>query len=149
MNNQIIIDMIKTLAKHLTGRERADLYDALDVTPRYDLEEHVEIVDESSCFRVFGSIDGDESDIHDEMVNFLNNEGYDVINWDDATDVSLAAAMFDRCIDGYYVFEHTEDGFHLAEMARMLRECEYMATAPMYDRLQEAGIYIEDRTSDE
>lgn len=142
MNNQIIIDMIKTLASHLTGRERADLYDQLDVTPRYDLEEHVEIVDEAACYRVFGSIDADEADIHNEMISYLNNEGYDVINWDDATDVSLAAGMLDRCIDGYYVFMHEEDGSHLAEMARMLQECSVMAL-PMTEH------YLEDPTGSE
>lgn len=116
MNNQLIIDMMKTLASHL----------------------------DAPYFRVFGSIDADEQDIHNEMISYLNNEGYAVINWDDPNDVVIAASTLDRSIDNYYVFEHQEDGGHLDDMARMLRECDYMHNAPMYDRLQAFGLSPDD-----
>ncbi len=139
--NHLIIDMIKTLISHLTRRERSELYDQLEVTSRYDLPENVEIVRSSNNYRVFGAIDDDEQDIHREMSEYLNNEGYDVIDWDNADDVIRVAAILEKDIDGYYVFTHQEDAGHLDEMARMLRESAYMHTSPMYNRLQSAGIY--------
>ena len=91
--------------------------------------------------RTFGSIDADEQDIQNEMISYLNNEGYEVIDWDNADEVIRVAAILEKDIDGYYVFTHQEDAGHLDEMARMLRESAYMHTSPMYNRLQSAGIY--------
>lgn len=144
MNNQIIIDMIKTLLSHLTVNERQDLYEALEVISRYDIEAQVENVQNSGTFRVFGAIDADESDIIEEMRLHLESECFDVIDWEDAHDVAKVASTLDRSIDNYYVFEHQEDGGHLREMARMLAECDYLVDAPMYDRLQAANLSPDD-----
>ena len=104
--NHLIIDIIKTLITHLTRRERSELYNELEVTSRYDLIENVEIVRSSDFYRVFGSIDSDETDIQLSMIEYLNNEGYDVIDWDKADDVKRAADILDNQVDGYYVFTH-------------------------------------------
>ena len=144
MNNQLIIDMIKTLASHLSEYGHADLQDALNLTIPYNIEDHFEFVNEAACYRVFGSINADEPDIHREMVEYLNNEGYDVISWNNVDDIERAASALDGYVDGYYVFEHQEDGGHLREMASMLAECNYMHNAPMYDRLQAFNLSPDD-----
>ena len=83
MNNQLIIDMIKTLASHLgTFRERKEVYDQLrsilpQVAWRYDLEEHVEIVRSSGNYRVFAVKDEWERDFRDALEHFWSCRGHE------------------------------------------------------------------------
>lgn len=152
MNNQLlIIDMIKTLSTHLNdegyGRMITELVldrDQYRIYREDEIDLMADLVDCEDNYIVFGGGSSDEASFHDEMVSYLNNEGYAVINWDDPNDTAMVASTLDRCADNYYVFEHQEDGGHLDEMARMLQECEYLATAPMYDRLQAFGLSPDD-----
>ena len=143
MNNQLIIDMIKTLASHLDNEGYGLMMTELVRRDEFDMM--ADLVDCEDNYIVFGGGSSDYESLHDEMVSYLNNEGYAVINWDDPNDTALAASFLNRCADNYYVFKHQEDGGHLDEMARMLRESAYMHTSPMYNRLQSTGIYHGDQ----